>query len=381
MKTKTGKMEAGRNAELACQKMSLPAMAARTLAQALGAGRWTGELPGERKLCQILQVSRITLRPALQQLEREGWLRTTPGQRRLIVRKKRPGNSTSTKGLIVLISPLPLQEIEPFVLLGLDHLRELLARRHLRLETETRVECYVRSPERALERLCREIQPDVWLLWRSTKTMQAWFHDRQHKHVVLGSAFDRAANPAVDLDHLATARHAAATFGRLGHRRLAVIVPDSKLAGDQGSVEGFCAGAAEYEGGPLRTDTITHDGTPAGVIQSVDRLLKLVPRPTAIFSAGGRQTIAIMTRLLELGIRVPREISVVSRDDDHALDFVSPSPARYFRPPIKFARGVFRQIERQLTLPSQENRTILILPDFQPKATVARPDFPPGAQG
>jgi DNA-binding LacI/PurR family transcriptional regulator len=364
--------------ELACQKMSLPALAARALAQALEAGRWTGELPGERKLCQVLQVSRITLRPALQQLEREGWLRTTPGQRRVIVRRKTAGSpAAARRGLIVLITPLPLQEIEPFVLLGLDHLRELLARRHLRLETETRVECYAQSPERALERLCREIQPDVWLLWRSTKSMQAWFHARRHKHVVLGSAFDPTTNPAVDLDHRATARHVSATFGRLGHRRLAVIVPDSNLAGDQSSVEGFCAGAAEYEGGPLRTDTIRHDGTPAGVIHSVDRLLKLVPRPTAIFSAGGRQTIGIMTRLLQLGVRVPREISVVSRDDDHALDFVSPSPARYFRPPIKFARGVFRQIERQLTLPTQENRTILILPDFLPKATLARPGAAP----
>lgn len=382
MKNKSGRAAAVGHAELACQRMSLPATVARTLAQALETGRWTGELPGERKLCQILQVSRITLRPALQQLEREGWLRTSPGQRRMIARRKaRAGTRPAAKGLIVLVSPLPLQEIEPFVLLGLDHLRELLARRHIRLETETRVECYGRGPDRALERLCREIQPDVWLLWRSTKTMQEWFRRREHKHVVLGSAFDRTAHPAVDLDHLATARHAAATFGRLGHRRLAVIVPDSKLAGDQGSVEGFCAGAADYEGGPLQADTITHDGTPAGVIRSVDRLLKLVPRPTAIFSAGGRQTIAIMTRLLELGIRVPGQISVVSRDDDHGLDFVTPSPARYFRPPIKFARGVFRQIERQLTVTSQENRTILILPDFQPKATVARPENFPARRG
>src|SRR5688500_6097756 len=74
---------------LACRKMSLPDTVAATLSQALESGRWTGELPSERKLCEILQVSRVSLRPALQQLERLGWLRTEPGRRRVVVRRAR----------------------------------------------------------------------------------------------------------------------------------------------------------------------------------------------------------------------------------------------------------------------------------------------------
>jgi LacI family transcriptional regulator len=101
--------------------------------------------------------------------------------------------------------------------------------------------------------------------------------------------------------------------------------------------------------------------------------MKFAVRPTGIFSAGGMQTIAIMTRLLQLGVRVPQEISVISRDDDPALDFVTPAPARYFRPPIKFARGVFRQIERQLTVTRGAPTAHLILPDFLPQATLAGP--------
>lgn len=377
MKSKPGPPGANAGANLVCRKASLPATVAQTMIRALQAGQWTGELPGERKLCELLQVSRVTLRPALRQLEDEGWLRTVPGQRRVVTTGGKGAKVPASTGRIILISPLPLHEIEPFVLLGIDNLRELLARRHMILETETRPECYGQSPAHALSRLCREFAPDVWLLWRSTKAMQDWFFRQKLRHVVLGSVFERNASPSVDIDHVATAHHAATTFGRMGHHRIAVIVADSTLAGDLRSVEGFCAGAEDYKPVRMQADTVRHDGTPAGIVRSVDHILALVPRPTGIFSAGGRQTIAIMTRLLQLGLKIPQEMSVISRDDDNALDFVTPAPGRYYRPPIKFARGVFRQIERQRSPSSQKARACSIFPDFLPRETLARPPASP----
>lgn len=358
-------------AELACRRELLPSTVVRTLITALEAGRWTRDLPGERKLCEILQVSRVTIRPALQELERLGWIENSPGQRRRITRPSRTKSAPSRGGKIVLVSPLPIQSIEPFVLLGLDLLRELLARRDLLLEIETRPKCFVARPEASLEQLCRDFRPNVWLLWRSTREIQGWFRRRGVRHVVVGTAFEPAASPSVDIDHVATARHAAATFGRMGHTRVAVVVANSTTAGDKASVEGFIGGAREFDGGGLQADTIRHDGTAADVFRWVDRIMKHSPRPTGIFSAGGMQTIAIMTRLLQLGIRVPEEVSVISRDDDPALDFVTPAPARYHRPPIKFARGVFRQIERQLSVVPDAPSAHLILPDFQPRMTLA----------
>lgn len=358
---------------LACRKMLLSATVTQTLRTELEAGRWSGDLPSERKLCEILQVSRVTLRPALIELERLGWLCTEPGRRRRIAKQIAPSRTPAAGRNIVMISPLTLQRIEPFVLLGLDHLRELLARGNMLLKTETRPECFGPSPARSLERLVRDVQADVWLLWHSTCEMQEWFHAQALKHVVVGSAFNPLRNPAVDLDHVATARHAAGSFARLGHRRVAVIVPDSNLAGDNGSIEGFSAGAAKFTGGALQVDVVRHDGSPEGLVRAIDRVMRFEPRPTGIFSAGGVQTIGIMTRLLQSGFQVPHDVSIISRDDDPALDFVSPSPARYFRPPIKFARGLFRLIKRQVTGFNLEPSTCFIFPDFLAKATLARP--------
>ena len=61
------------NRELVGRRMSLPARATQTMIQALQTGRWTGDLPWGRKLCEILQVSQVTLRPVLQEFVRLGF--------------------------------------------------------------------------------------------------------------------------------------------------------------------------------------------------------------------------------------------------------------------------------------------------------------------
>jgi DNA-binding GntR family transcriptional regulator len=48
------------------------------------AGHWQGHLPGERELCAKLQVSRHTVRAALDELERDGLLEVSDRQRRKI---------------------------------------------------------------------------------------------------------------------------------------------------------------------------------------------------------------------------------------------------------------------------------------------------------
>ncbi len=359
--------------EMICRPASVAETAVQILMRALETGRLKGRLPGERRLCIMLQVSRMTLRLALQEIQRLGWIRTVAGQFREVLKPVRMRTGPASPPRVLYIAPSPIREMEPFFVLSLDYLREILGRRGILLETEVRPECYGPNFRYALKRLCAVNHPDIWLLGQSPRTMQAWFQSHAYKHVVVGSAFDSKSHSSVDLAHAATARHAAMTFGRMGHQRLAVFVRDSGLAGDQHSLEGFLASASGHAPKALQVDAFVHDGSPAGIFRSIDRLMKSNPRPTAIFSAGGLQTVAIMTRLAELRVRVPREMSVISRDDDPALDFITPTPARYSRPSEEFARGIFRQIERQLKVREAQPRTSLIYPEFLPKSTLAPP--------
>ena len=66
------------------QRLSLVSQAADILREQLAAGLCGDILPGERALCARLQVSRPTLRAALETLRREGWLEVSQGRRRRI---------------------------------------------------------------------------------------------------------------------------------------------------------------------------------------------------------------------------------------------------------------------------------------------------------
>jgi DNA-binding LacI/PurR family transcriptional regulator len=358
--------------ELIATKPSLIRTTEQVIIRELMKGRWKTFLPGERTLSEMLQVSRSTLRIALQRLETEGYIHTEHGRRRRISLKvqKRPVESATR---IVMLSPIPLEKIEPFVLLWLDHLRESLSKQKIILEIEVRSGCFSHAPSLALTRLTEEISDAIWLLFHSTREIQAWFAHRQLPHVVIGSVFEPGSSSLVDLDQQAVGRHAAGSFARLGHRNVAILLSKTEMAGKQACLRGFLQGK-ESSDNPLHIDVMEHDETPRGIIQAVDRILALRPRPTAIFSAGGMQTVTLMMRLAQKEIRSPDDMAIISRDDDPVLDFVIPSPARFHRRPIDFSRLVFRQIKRLLSFPGEKKcRALRIFPEFSPHATLGAP--------
>ncbi|EIP98007.1 transcriptional regulator [Opitutaceae bacterium TAV1] len=356
---------------LAVERARLPAEVARRIAEELRQGRWTNHLPGERKLAEMLQVSRTTLRPALAELEKQGWLRTAHGRRREVVVRRHATGAPAAGQVVVMLSPRPLENIDPFIVFQLESLRELLARRGMSLSIAVRPSCYTNDAATALGHLVAEEKACVWLLWLSTQSMQEWFLAKGLPHIVLGSAFHAEASISVDLDHFATSRHAALTFRRLGHRRIALIISRLGLAGNSMAEAGFRAGAAEESGGePLVVDVIKHDDSPEGIRRSVDHLLVLKPRPTGVLSVRGLQTVSVITALLGKGLRIPGDISIISRDDDPALDFVNPVPARYYRSPSKFARLVFKLITGCLAMRNVVQKAVRVFPEFQSRESL-----------
>ncbi|WP_232766628.1 LacI family DNA-binding transcriptional regulator [Geminisphaera colitermitum] len=379
-------------------RASLAALVAQKISDELQCGRWTKQLPGERQLATLFQVSRPTLRAALAELEKQGRLRTAHGLRREIVtRPARRSHSSTTarQPVVVMISPRPVEKIDPFVVLQLESLRELLARRGMTFSIEVRPSCYAQDVASALARLTAEVAADVWLLWSSTRTIQEWFLAQKLPHIVFGSAYHAEASLSVDLDNHATARHAAHTLRRLGHRRIALLMPRLGLAGDSMTEDGFRAGSmnanasgsfspppppppaaavvAQHEQASVQVDIIRHDSTPDGIRASVDHLLALEPRPTGIFSCRGLHTVAVLTYLHSRGLRIPQDISLISRDEDAALDFVTPAPARYHRSPDKLARAVFRLILASLSGRKITRTTVRIFPEFHPHASLGPP--------
>jgi DNA-binding LacI/PurR family transcriptional regulator len=88
------------------------------------------------------------------------------------------------------------------------------------------------------------------------------------------------------------------------------------------------------------------------------------PPPTALLVANAFHFVAVVTRLMQMGWKVPQEISVVSRDDDPFLSFILPTPARYLASPHTMAKTLLRPVLELLDGGVVTHRSIRIMPDF-----------------
>lgn len=320
---------------------SLITHSADFLREALLRGEWTEFLPSERTLCSRLRISRPTLRAVLVQLEREGVISAVENKKRRITASKATKRNTTRSSLIALLTPVPAQLMPPFVLFWVDALRELLAEAGYQLEVHASPHCFTAKPAGGLKKLTQRVQPAAWVLFRSTSAMQHWFAEQGMPAIIAGSCADEIELPSVDIDYRATCRHAAAMLKQKGHKHIALLLPDSSHGGDVESEHGFHEALAATDASPL---VLRHHESTTQLIEQLDDALRRKPVPTAFLVARSSHVLTVITHLLRLGHKLPRDFAVVSRDDDAFLDHVVPRITRYAADPTKFARRLSRLV-------------------------------------
>lgn len=348
------------------RRASLAESAAQVLLAQLDAGRWSDFLPGERFLCEQLQISRPTLRQALQVLERKGRLEVTPGRQRRIIGRRATGIPASRRQVIGVLSSLPMQALPPFVLFWIDEVRSDLAKAGYQLEFHGNAPCATRHPARTLERLVHGAPASVWILLLTAPPVQRWFQERKLPCLVAGSCAPEVSLPSVDVDYRATCRHAVGVFRRSGHVRLALVIPAGGLVGDAASEAGFLD-VADNGPPPL---ILRHDGTPEDIVHKVGNCLRAPCPPTGFLVARSAHVLTVLTWLLRRGCQLPSKVALISRDDDAFLDFVTPRVARYSSNPVVFARRVSGAVLQMARSGSAPVRPIRQMPKFLPGETV-----------
>jgi LacI family transcriptional regulator len=347
---------------------------AATLAERIGRGDFGDSLPGERWLADSLQVSRRTVRAALGLLRREKIIETLPGQETRVLRRPLGASGPRHMRAIGLLLPAPVDQLEPYSTASFDLLRGLLVESGYRLETHAGPKFFSRRPGAALAKLTARFHCDAWILTFSNRACQAWFHSRRLPVVILGTAHEGLDLPYVDVDMHGIARHAANFLLGRGHRRLCLVLPEKNRAGDRRTEAGFLEAARSWVGADVATFVFRHDGTMTTLRRMTDRILKLADPPTALFIANPYHYIAVAGLLAERGLKVPRDISLLCREDDYCLRYLPVEPSRYRHRPERRARAMFAAVMHALAAKSNRRTTrqVLLLPEFVAGASVAR---------
>ena len=118
---------------------------------------------------------------------------------------------------------------------------------------------------------------------------------------------------------------------------------------------------------------MTVDETVSSVAHAVRRIVKLEPTPTALLVIQPHFYLAVASRLAQSGVRIPEDISIISRDDDPFLSFMVPVPARYVVSPHVMAKSLLRPVLELLDGNAVTQRASLIMPEFLRGESVSEP--------
>ncbi|GIV14959.1 MAG: DNA-binding transcriptional regulator CytR [Armatimonadota bacterium] len=298
-------------------------------------GRYDDRLPTKQQLAERFGVSIGTVSRALETLCQEGWLEYRRGA-----------------GIYACVSAPPRTRQVAFVVSSpadvVEHtyhgplfraLCDVCAESDINLMVApTPVDEWALLPERYPKIALYVVAPPV-----NSLSVLASLWQKGVPLVAVGASWqEEVVFPTVDSDNRGGARRGVEYLLHLGHRRIAYINGSEnstncrdRLAGYLDALQAWSIQADERW--IIRPDDDTHLSPSAR--NALMDLLLMPERPTAIFCAGYFLALDVIALAEQLGIAVPRQLSILGTDD--------PVSARYLNPPLTTLRQPLYQMGRR----------------------------------
>ena len=349
-------------------RASIAHQAAAALRDAIKNGVWRYFLPSEHQLATDFKISRPSVHAALVMLKNEGLV--AMGQGRLAKVISCPP-VTKAQPMVCVVAPFSRKTVgladDPLLI----ELRGNLAAQGIGWDEAFDARLKGKGLNDHLARLVESRDRMCWLIESSSSAIQHWFHQAGVRALVLGSCHAGVRLPSVDSDYRAIGWHAAGCIARLGHRHIAVVAPNNLLGGDITCRDGIADYIATTKGKVVMTE-IRAGQSPAQLKSRLDRLLARRPRPTVVFTVLPEITLAVLFHLQRIGLKVPGDISLVSRDTHLLFEMGMPEITRYCTPMRKKVDCVVGVVQSLLAGHPVSSEPNLISPTFIAGETLAR---------
>lgn len=306
------------------QRISVIELAAEQLRAGLRDGRWTGSMPGVAQLAREFDVSRHTLRAALRRLEAEGLLSgrglgrsrgiTTDGTNVKILHPLRVG---------ILPYDIHLADDPTSVQVDLDIIQSLEAAGHSVFQCR-KSQLGMGHDVRRIAREMAKTPADAWLIAAGSYELLQWCTTLTVPCIALYGRTGGLEIARTGPDKVPAYREATRQLLELGHHRIVLIA----RAARRKPLPGTCERAFMEE---LRAHGVATgeynlpdwEETPEGFGKLLERLFRHSP-PTALIVDESVRYIAAAEFLARRSINVPRQVSLVSTDNDPVLAWCHP---------------------------------------------------------
>jgi LacI family transcriptional regulator len=254
---------------------------------------------------------------------------------------------------------------------GISEMRTHLAEHGFATEIVVCPRDNARAQRRKLEEFIRLNHVFCCVLLSISRELQEWFAARSIPALVIGSCHPKVKLPSLDFDQRSVCRHAAGVFLGRGHRYLALLVPDSGVAGDLASEEGFREGVElRVRTDEVRATIVRHNGTAQSITMKLDALFRSPQAPTALLVAKPQHVFIVIIYLLKRGLAVPDTVSLIARDHDYIFETVSPPIAHYTFDEDTYAHRLSRLMLQMVTQGYLSPEPNLIFPKYFAGGTV-----------
>ena len=285
-------------------------------------GRWSSTLPGKHQLAAELGVNNKTVEGALRQLEKTGLLLPQgAGRKRLI--NLRSCDTSRPLRIALLLNEHELDE-KTKIVLEIKHALDAAGHTIITLSKSLAT---LRFDPKLVAALVRRTEADAWLILAASRGVLEWFAGQPVPAFAVFGNRVGIKIPSVSPNKPPAVAEATRHLIALGHRRIVL------LARRAARLPQPSAGVAAY------LDTLREHGcqigefnlpdweeTNAGFHDCLHSLFRATP-PTAMIVDEVTYFVATMQFLLQLGLKVPADVSLICTDDDVALSHCNPTVA------------------------------------------------------
>lgn len=282
-------------------------------------------LPPEPELCRTFAVSTITMRRALMELTRDGFIRRQSGVGTFV--------ASETKKIKFALLFLGFDSAE--WLLRSDIFGHLLggigdAAWHARADFSTTRVAADEDATPILKMLADEGQVDGILL-RAAGDIEdshlTLLESRHMPYVVIKRNIDGRRMNFVTMDDTNAALAVTSHLIQMGHHRIGLISGAQDISPRRAIYQGYCR-ALEQHGLPYDARLVHFTSAlPAedDGYWSMQKLLAEEQRPTAVFAAGDALAIGAMDAIVQACLQVPNDVAIVGYGDTQAARAARPS--------------------------------------------------------